>query len=49
MPLNPALAIARAVIGHFKGQRQLDKNNQNIECYLQLDSCAFPIGRLDKF
>ena len=49
LDLLGAFAYLQNVIGHFKGQRQLDKNNQNIECYLQLDSCAFPIGRLDKF
>jgi hypothetical protein len=39
----------KQVIGHFKRRQRLDKNNQNIEYYLRLDSSTFPIGQLDKF
>jgi hypothetical protein len=41
--------LLQNVIGHFKRRQRLDKNNQNIEYHLLLDSCTFPIGRLEKF
>ncbi len=37
------------VIGHFKIRQRLDKNNQNIEYYLRIDSCVISVGQLDKF
>src|SRR5215204_836158 len=45
----PAQQQAVNVIGHFKRTTRLDKNNQNIESYLRLDSYISPVGQPNKF
>lgn len=41
--------MPETVVGHFKRRQQLDKNDQNIEYYLRLDSCFVSIGQPYKF